>query len=317
MKKTIFIFLAILLFFFVYIQKNEKENITIGYQSITAQTWGAIVIKEYKLLENELKNDSIKINWSNFSSGPPITSNMLAGKIKIGFMGDMPLLINGNLGQTNEYYDSYLAYLDGKGVEGHNQNILVLQDSPIINIKDLIGKTISVPNSSSAHRNLLQELYLEEIKDDQVNIIFQDIPTAIIMLENRKIDAISVWEPYPTYLRTEKNFRSLPKNDHVKYLAGVVINKKWADDNPEYEEAFSRALNRAHQMLNDPSEDLIKIISKDTGFSEEVVKNVVNNITWDSSIKPDDVDALEKDVTFLNKLNKITSEFNLNEFLVK
>lgn len=316
-KILLVLFLLFLLLLFYFSNSKNKDSISIGYQSITAQTWGAIVIKEFNLLEEELGNDDINISWSNFASGPPITSNMLAGKIQIGFMGDMPLLINGDLAQNNEYYDSYLAYLDGKGLNGANQNVMVLPDSPIEGFQDLSDKTVSVPNSSSAHRNLLQDLYLVGISEDQLDIIFQDIPTAIIMLENQKIDAISVWEPYPTYLEIEKDFRSLKKKDNIKYLAGVVIDKNWKNTKPEYEKAFGRALKRAHEMLSDPSNELISVVSDETGFSEDVVRQVITNITWESAINEDDIVALQEDVSFLQSLDKISLNFDLNEFLSK
>lgn len=319
MKKIIVIlaFLILLLVFNFYYKQSKQDSITIGYQSITSQTWGAIVMKEYNLLEKELNDDSINIFWSNFASGPPITSNMLAGKIQIGFMGDMPLLINGDLAQDNDYYDSNLTYLDGKGIEGNNQNVMVLADSSIQSFKDLIGKTVSVPNSSSAHRNLLQDLYLDGVSESQLNIIFQDIPTAIIMLENKQIDAISVWEPYPTYLQVEKNFRPLPKKDNIKYLAGVVVDKNWEKTEPEYQKAFGRALEKAHKMLSEPSDELIELIARDTGFSTEVVRRVIKNIIWESEIQQDDVEALREDANFLKRLDKISDNFNLDEFLDK
>ena len=39
----------------------------------------------------ELSND---IQWSSYTSGPPITNKMLANQIDIGLMGDFPAVIN-------------------------------------------------------------------------------------------------------------------------------------------------------------------------------------------------------------------------------
>lgn len=46
-------------------QKNNKiEVINIGYQSVTAQTWGALIMKDSKSFEKKLKNKfPVDIEW--------------------------------------------------------------------------------------------------------------------------------------------------------------------------------------------------------------------------------------------------------------
>ena len=77
-----------------------------GTQHTTTNTvTGGIVIKELGLMEKYLpktgqyKDVKFKIDWQNFTSGPPITNGMMADKIHIGMMGDYPLLVNGATGQ--------------------------------------------------------------------------------------------------------------------------------------------------------------------------------------------------------------------------
>ena len=78
--------------------RAQKEiAIGIGTQNTTSNTvTGGIVIKELGLLEKYLprtgqyKDVKFKIDWQNFTSGPPITNGMMANKIHIGMMGDYP-----------------------------------------------------------------------------------------------------------------------------------------------------------------------------------------------------------------------------------
>lgn len=76
-----------------------KVNIGIGYQSPTAQTWGAVIMKNQKMFEQELSEkfprQEFNIEWFNSPSGPPLTNNMISSKLQLAFMGDMPILING------------------------------------------------------------------------------------------------------------------------------------------------------------------------------------------------------------------------------
>ena len=75
---------------------RKKIELNIGYQSITAQTWGALIIKNTHMLENKLKkyypDREIVVNWYDEVSGSVINNNMIAHKYQIGFMGVNALL---------------------------------------------------------------------------------------------------------------------------------------------------------------------------------------------------------------------------------
>jgi len=75
------------------------------------------VIKEMKLLEKHLpktgkyQNANFKIDWQNFTSGPPVTNGMMANRIHIGMMGDYPLLVNGATGQQSKNETQLVAII--------------------------------------------------------------------------------------------------------------------------------------------------------------------------------------------------------------
>ncbi|MFC6658850.1 hypothetical protein ACFQEX_26980 [Roseibium salinum] len=69
-------------------------DIAIGHQSMCTDTYTAgIVVKEKQLLEKHLPKDGAyadveyNITWADYSSGGPITNQMLANKLNIGVMG--------------------------------------------------------------------------------------------------------------------------------------------------------------------------------------------------------------------------------------
>lgn len=153
-----------------YLSKaKEKIEINIGYQSITAQTWGALIIKNQNLLERKLKqyypDAFIKVNWYDEVSGSIINNNMIAHKYQIGYMGDMACILNLFYGDQENKYNSRLVAFDGKGICGKNQSLMVSPRSKIKSLQDLKGKTVSVPIGSSAHRMLLEILKKSNLLD--------------------------------------------------------------------------------------------------------------------------------------------------------
>ncbi|MFT6910559.1 MAG: NitT/TauT family transport system substrate-binding protein, partial [Oleiphilaceae bacterium] len=66
----------------------ETVKIAIGHQSMCTDTYTAgIVVKELKLLEKYLptagkyKDIDFEVSWSDYSSGGPITNQMMANKL--------------------------------------------------------------------------------------------------------------------------------------------------------------------------------------------------------------------------------------------
>ncbi|MEP4474851.1 MAG: sulfonate ABC transporter substrate-binding protein, partial [Lentilitoribacter sp.] len=98
----------------------DTINIAIGHQSMCTDTYTAgIVVKELGLLEKYLPKDGkysdaeYEVSWADYSSGGPITNQMLANKLNFGVMGDYPLIVNGAKFQETESLRT--VYVAGTG----------------------------------------------------------------------------------------------------------------------------------------------------------------------------------------------------------
>ena len=115
----------------------EDIRIAIGHQSMCTDTYTAgIVVKELKLLEKYLPKDGkykdaeYDISWSDYSSGGPITNQMMANKLNIGVMGDYPLIVNGaKFQQTDSLRTKYIAGT-GYNLKGSGNAIVVPVPEP-------------------------------------------------------------------------------------------------------------------------------------------------------------------------------------------
>ncbi|WP_338433358.1 ABC transporter substrate-binding protein [Clostridium tyrobutyricum] len=299
--------------------KKEVIKIGVGYQTVTSQTWGALIMKNKKLFEKYLEqkypDKDFVIDWFNAQSGPPLTNNMIAGKIQFSFMGDMPIIINGEKGQTTANYKSVFLAFDGKGEEGKNQAILVSKDSKLKSVKDLKGKTIATPLGSSAHRLLLAELDKNGITDE-VNVTNQDVTVGTTNLEQKKIDAVTVWEPFTSLIETKNIGKILVDGSDTKidYLDGVVADKTWVEKNKGYTKAFLQALIESHKFIRENPDDAAKIFAEESKYPLEVTKKIVENVRFDSVIYDKDISTMEGSKDFLKKLKKI-KDVDLNKFI--
>ncbi|ALS25809.1 ABC transporter substrate-binding protein [Paenibacillus sp. 32O-W] len=265
--------------------QGKSATITIGYQSPTAQTWGALSIKHQKLFEKHLKelapNDDVKVEWFDAPAGSILNNNMNGGKIQISFLGDMPSLLNGVLGITQPNYRSVFLAFDGKGALGRNQAIVVPNDSDVKTIGDLAGKTVSTPIGSSAHRMLLDTLRQHDMVD-KVTIVDQSVTVGMQSIEQGKIAAHSTWAPYPDLILYKGIGKILSPGEATKidYLAGVVANLDWAEENEPYVIAFLRALHEAHALVAEHPEEAAEIFEAESKFPPEVTRQMAENIRF-------------------------------------
>jgi NitT/TauT family transport system substrate-binding protein len=291
------------------VKQKKIVKIAIGYQSPCAQTWGALVIKNKKLFEkllnDKFNNYNFKITWQDYNSGPPITNNMIAGKIQIGFMGDMPLLINASKGQNLNNYRSEIIALDGKGLNGKNQALMTNINNNY-EMKDLAGQKVSTIFGSSAHRILLEILNKYDLLND-VEIINQDVISGMTAIEQNKIAAHATWDPYPRYMINRKKAKYLVdgSESEVDYLDGVIVDSNWANNNHEITTIFLESLIQAHSFIRNNPNQAASIFQDESGFPYNVCLQEAKEIRWDAYIYDKDIRTLQNNVEFLNNLEKI------------
>ena len=70
----------------------EAVDITYGYHPYWTGGWNGVIIKHLKLHEKYLPAGS-KVRFEAHLTGPPMVNALLADKMQIGTMGDMPSLV--------------------------------------------------------------------------------------------------------------------------------------------------------------------------------------------------------------------------------
>jgi len=217
-------------------------TIGIGTQNTTTNTvTGGIVIKELKLLEKHLpktgryKDVRFKLDWQNFTSGPPVTNGMIANKLQIGMMGDYPLMVNGATGQQSRGSETQLIAIIAYNAFGAGNGVVVHKDSPYYELADLKGKTVSVPFGSAAHGMMLQAMQERGWPADFWNLVSQSPEVGTTNLQEKKIDGHGDFVPFAELLPYRGFARKIfdGVQTRIPTFHGVVVRKDFADKYPE------------------------------------------------------------------------------------
>lgn len=169
----------------------------------------------------ELQNVPYRIEFSTFTSGPPMVEAAAAGKIDFAITGDTPPIF----GAVANARIKVVSAFDGGGP---GDQILVHVDSPIHSVTDLRGKTIALAKGSSAHANVLDQLDKAGLKPDDVHLVFLQPADALSGFRNGQVDAWAVWDPYTAQAEQQLPVRGLVTRKY-KYSFGIASDQTVAD----------------------------------------------------------------------------------------
>ena len=283
----------------------ETVKISIGHQSMCTDTYTAgIVVKELKLLEKNLptegkyKDIDFEVSWSDYSSGGPITNQMMANKLNFGVMGDYPLIVNGAKFQaTDSLRTKYIAGT-GYNLKGSGNAIVVPVDSDIYSIDQLKGKDVSVPVGSAAWGMLLKAMQDNNIGTDEYGLKNQSPAVGAANIAAGKIDAHGDFCPWSEIMEFRGTGRKIydGSETNVPYLHGVVVREDFVEKYPEVAVAFIKAIYEAGDWIRADPVRAVDLMEKWTGVEKEVLYIYFSNgghLTLDPTIKPEWVDALK------------------------
>ncbi|MBU2531699.1 MAG: ABC transporter substrate-binding protein [Alphaproteobacteria bacterium] len=284
---------------------GETIRIAVGHQSMCTDTYTAgIVVKELGLLEKNLpktgkyKGVDYQISWSDYSSGGPITNQMLANKLNIGVMGDYPLIVNGAKFQETQSLRTLYVAGTGYNLKGSGNAIVVPVKSDIYEFTQLKGKSVSTPVGSAAWGMLLKALQDHKIPSTQISLKNQSPAVGAANIAAGKIDAHADFCPWSELMEYRGTGRKIYDGSETKvpYLHGVVVRKDFAEEYPEVVQAFIKAVYEAGKWIKaDPAAATLKM-EQWTGVEKEVLYLYFSkggHLTLEPSIKDKWIDALK------------------------
>jgi len=302
----------------------ETITVGIGVQNTTTNTvTGGIVIDKLGLLDKYLaelkktpkyKDIDFKLDWQNFTSGPPVTNGMVANKLQIGMMGDYPLLVNGATFQAGTETRSELIALIAYNVNGAGNGMVVHKDSPYYELSDLKGKKVSVPFGSAAHGMLLKAMEDRGWKEDFWDLASQSPEVGTTNLQERKLDGHADFVPFAELLPYRGFARKIfdGVETRVPTFHGIVVRKDFADKYPEFVVAYLKALLDANDWVRkDPAKAATRI-EEWTRIEKEVAYMFLGPSgvhTLDPSIKPKWIETVKYDHGVLQRMGRV-KDFN-------
>lgn len=305
----------------------ETIRIAIGTQDTTINcATGGLLIRELKLLEKYLPRDGkykdaqYDIQWKNFTSGAPLTNEMVAGKLDFGSMADFPGSFNGAAFQKAGKQSFFINVLSGSTL-GSGNGIVVPKSSPVQSLAELKGKTISVPFASTAHGMLLRAVKAQGWDPEKdVNITTQSPEVAGSALQSNKVEAHADFVPFAELFPHRGFARKIfdGSQANAPTFHGSLVDADYAKKYPEIVVAYLRAAIEADRLIAAEPEKYSELIAKVTGIEAEVnylFHGPLGLQTRDLSWKPEYRQAVKTSVETLRLLKRTEKDIDIDAFI--
>ena len=305
----------------------ETIRVAIGTQDTTINcATGGLLVRELHLLEKYLPHDGkykdvqYDIQWHNFTSGAPLTNEMVADKLDFGAMADFPGSLNGAAFLKAGKKSIFLSVLSGSTV-GSGNGIVVPVNSSVQSLADLKGKQISVPFASTSHGMLLRAVKAQGWDPDKdVTILTQAPEVAGSALQAGKIDAHADFVPFADLFPYKGFARKIydGAQANAPTFHGTLVSADYAKKYPEIVVAYLRATIEANRLFDADPLKYSELVSKVTGIDAEVVYLFggplglqTRDLTW----KPEYRQALATAIDTLRLLKRHDSALTADTFI--
>jgi NitT/TauT family transport system substrate-binding protein len=258
---------------------TEQMTFRVGIVDL-APSWSSSIVLRANLWKPYLPN--ITIDRSSVMTGMAIVNSMLAGRLEAGYYGDMPSIVLGSKSQLNQ---TRLVAIS-EGDDGHETGIYVKAGSPFTSVKQLDGKTISVPFGGFTHRFVETVEATENVK---FKFVGQSPEVGLNNVQTGKVEAYAPWHPFGP-LAVAKGYATLLVDGtkyHYSSLRPVVVSKELIDKHPDVAVGWMRAELDAHKLMQERPDECAKMIAED--WAKYSVPVEVIRPDFDYKVFPNDI----------------------------
>ncbi len=268
------------------------------------------------LLEEEFKNDGIKLNWYFFKGAGPATNESLANNaVDFAFIGDLPAIV----GKAGGLKTKFIA----GGSKYTNVYIGVPSDSKITSIKDLKGKKVGLFKGTNAHLTLARILEANNMKESDLKIYNLGIADLDAALKTKNIDAAVAWTNL-LQLRSQGNAKIIYSTKQSpqdwRNTGGFYVTEKFANEYPEITKRIIKVYVEAARWASDEKNrnEVIALEGK-AGTPRSVVLEEIQGRTlkdvYDVTFDKNYVNHYAGGIAFAKQRGLIRNVFDVNTWI--
>jgi len=250
---------------------------------------------------------------SNLGGGAPITAQVEAGEIEIGFSNPTSLV----LARSNGLDVQVIAPASAAGNDENDAQVWILSKggSGIDEAADLEGKTIAV----NAVQNILEFTIKDSLDGagvdiDTLKFVEIPFPDMAAALDGGQVDAVASVEPFVAGAIANGATRVWNPYENVRANlpnASYFSSGRWIAENADTVQAFREALAESAQYAIDHPDEMRSIITTYTEMTEETL----TAMRFPVILVDIDRDAYQTHIDLVKKWGKLNADVTVDDLL--
>lgn len=270
----------------------------------------SILQKQDDMFGKEFKDDGIKINFHEITSGPDQTQALAAGELDfLHALGGTSALIAASNGVELEILNTYSRSPKGFMILTNNDTIK--------SAKDLKGKKVAGPKGTVLHQVLIAALNKEGLKIDDIEFLNMGIPEASAALSEGSVDAALI--AGPAALKAINSGSKVVANGEglVDGIIVTAVNKKFAENNPDIVKRFVKVEKETLEYIESNFDEAMEKVSKEVGLTVEETKELYKWYDFNLDITDKDMKSLNETQDFLIQNGLQEKKVDINTLIYK
>lgn len=254
------------------VEEGDLKTIRIGFPGTENVMFGlGTIAQDLEYFDQELEKSGYKVEYINFPAAGPAVNEALASKnIDVAIYADFPGIVSKSRGVPTT--------LLGIPEKSFYSQILIGLDSSIESISDLKGKKIGFTKGTYMHKNLLEILEKNGLKESDVELINVSTEGESALI-TKNIDALVTTEQIALQLVITKNVaKTLDTTRNYPEIAAQTVfvgRTEFVNENPEAIVAINKALIKAAELFREDQDKAYQSATK-TGLNIDAVKALYN-----------------------------------------
>lgn len=283
---------------------GPREKVTIGI--------GSMILSLPILVASEkgfFSDEGLDVTVKYYPSGKKAMEGMFAGEVEFSTVADTPIVFNSFIREDFVVIATFVYSYD-------DVKVICRKDRGVNRPADLRGKKIGTSLNTSAH--FFSHIYLIEHGIDKSDVKIIDIPPEDLpgALQDGKVDAIVIFEPYAYRAQkalTDKAAR-LPKTRLYRLTFNLTAMKRFANEHPEMLKKILKAVDRAIEFIKQNKKESIGVTVQKTNLEEEFLVSVWDDFVYELSLDHSLLATLEDEARWAIK-NKLTDRTEVPNYL--
>lgn len=268
----------------------------------------SMVEKDKLIFSNAFSKYNLPVVYSELTAGPDQTQALASGDIQFLYaVGATSVILAKANGADIKIINAYSR---------SPKSFVIFSKNVIKGVNDVKGKKVAGPKGTILHELLASYLNSLGLKETDIQFISMGIPESYAALSGGSVDMALLAGP-SAYNTAKEGYNIVATGENlIEPVVVVATSEKFYNGNKELVDTFINAEREILDYMDNNYDEIISISAKETGLTEEAVKEMYPMYDFDIDITDKDIASMKKTEEFMRENKMIENEVNINDLFI-